>query len=239
MFGGRILRSWPRYVRFSVRGLMVLVLMSAVWLGWLVRSARIQRETVTAIERAGGSAGYDLGWTDDRLLQKRGSWAPTWLVDVLGVDYFVSVVDLAFSGTCTDRELGRAGSLSRLEQLSLARSRISDAGLAHLRGLAHLSWLNLCDTKITDAGLVHLEGLTTLEGLDLSFTPVTDAGLAHLKGLKGLTELDLSGTRITDAGLTHLKGLSNLAQLRVLRTHVTGAGIQSLKQVLPRLTIDR
>ena len=42
---------------------------------------------------------------------------------------------------------------------------------------------DLHGTRITDAGLEHLRGLTKLQRLNLSFTEVTDAGLDHLKGL--------------------------------------------------------
>jgi len=41
--------------------------------------------------------------------------------------------------------------------------------------------LNLSRSKITDAGLVHLKGLTGLQTLDLGGTEVTDAGFADLK----------------------------------------------------------
>ena len=54
MAAGPISRPWLRYLRFSIRGLIVLVLMIGVGLGWLVRSARIQREAVTSIQHAGG-----------------------------------------------------------------------------------------------------------------------------------------------------------------------------------------
>jgi hypothetical protein len=40
----------------------------------------------------------------------------------------------------------------------------------------------LSGTKVTDAGLVHLRVLTKLQNLNLSNTQVTDAGVAELKG---------------------------------------------------------
>ena len=60
-------------------------------------------------------------------------------------------------------------------------------------------------TKITDAGLVHLKGLASLTKLELRGTQVTDAGLEHLKDLASLTTLGLDGTKITDAGLAEIK----------------------------------
>jgi TRAP-type C4-dicarboxylate transport system permease small subunit len=42
-------RSWRRWLRFSVRGLIIVVLLIGGWLGWLVRSAHVQRDAVVAI----------------------------------------------------------------------------------------------------------------------------------------------------------------------------------------------
>jgi hypothetical protein len=47
-------RPWRRFLRFSVRGLIVLVLVIGVGLGWIVRRAHIQRDAVSAITKAGG-----------------------------------------------------------------------------------------------------------------------------------------------------------------------------------------
>ena len=63
----------------------------------------------------------------------------------------------------------------------------------------------LFDTKITDAGLVHVKGLTKMEALVLGGTIVTDAGLVHLKGLTNLQYLALQQTKVTDAGIAELK----------------------------------
>ena len=50
--------------------------------------------------------------------------------------------------------------------------------------------LNLRYTKITDAGLTHLKGLTGLRKLDISETKITDVGLADLKKTLPKTDID-------------------------------------------------
>ena len=45
---------WRRYLRFSVRGLIILVLVIGGWLGWIVRSAHIHRDAVATIENSRG-----------------------------------------------------------------------------------------------------------------------------------------------------------------------------------------
>ena len=44
-----------------------------------------------------------------------------------------------------------------------------------------LQTLRLRDTKVTDVGLAHLKGLTKLRFLDLGKTAVTDAGIKELQ----------------------------------------------------------
>ena len=51
--------------------------------------------------------------------------------------------------------------------------------------------------RVTDTGLAHLKGLTNLRELNLSSCEVTDAGLVHRKGLTKLNSLDLWGTQVT------------------------------------------
>jgi hypothetical protein len=81
-------RPWGRFLRFSVRGLIVLVLVIGGWFGWIVRSARLQREAVAAITKAGGTVTYNWEWRNGKSTPGGKPWAPKRLVDLLGVDYF-------------------------------------------------------------------------------------------------------------------------------------------------------
>jgi internalin A len=237
-------RPWWRYLRLDLRGLMVLILIVGAWLGGLARSARIQRDAVAAIQRAGGSVAYD--WqlnTKGDFIPGSMPWVPRWLVDNLGVDYFghVVFVNLGKRGSGgnpgSDAELAHIGNLSRLETLNLDVTRVTDAGMAHLKGLTRLKGLTLGATEIGDAGLVHLEGLTSLQLLNLNSTRVSDAGLTHLQKLTDLQGLHLHRTAVTDGGLTHLVGLKRLQVLQLGGTQVTDAGVNGLQKALPRLKI--
>ncbi len=234
-------RPRRRFLRFSIRGLIVLVLVIGGALGWLVRSARDQRGAAATIMAAGGIVQYNWEWRNGKSYPAAKPWVPDWLVDRIGIDYFGHVTQVAFygGGAEADSHLTHVARLAQLERLSLTGSPISDAGLAHLSNLTSLSRLDIDYTPITNAGLVHLTGLTRLSVLVLNGTHVTDTGLEHLKSLASLTELNLAGTQVTDAGLAHLKGLRRLTTLNVVRTQVTDAGAQSLKQALPGLTIYR
>ena len=222
-----------------MRGLIVVVLVCGVWLGWLVRSARIQRDAVAAITRAGGAVKYDYGWTKGEYIFGGKHVRPGRLAAFIGIDYFGRVTDawLYSSSTEADATLVHVGRLSQLQRLGLYRAPFSDAGLAQLKRLSNLSELDLGDTQVSDAGLAHLDGLTNLSSLSLSGTQVTDAGLVHLTGLTKLSILGLGHTRVTDAGLAHLKRLKSLSSVGLFATPVTSSGLAELQQSSPSLWI--
>jgi internalin A len=251
----RVSRTWRSYLRFSVRGLILLVLAIGVGLGWMVQSARNQHDAVAAIEKAGGSVSYDWEWRNGTAIPAGKPWAPRWLVDLMGVDYFGHVTDVSLPGA-TDAAIVPVARLTQLQRLILAESSMSDvgvisffdvnrprvtsAGLMHLKKLTNLAELDLGGTQVSDAGLAHLKGLTKLSVLDIRGNEVTDAGLAHLKGLTNLSVLSVCGNPVTDAGLAHLAGLTNLSTLRLDGTRVTDAGLAHLKGLtkLRRLSLD-
>ena len=234
-------RPLQRFLSFSVRGMILLVLVIGVWLGWIVRSARIQREAVNAIKEARGEAWYDWQWkiraTGDfnvgELVRKPAPKWPRWLTDALGVDYFVTVVSVSLTARlATDRELARVGVLSDLQSLTLRGPEISDSGMANLEGLTKLRALQFdgeSGDKFTDLGLTHLAGLTALQTLVLEGnTGITDDGVRCVERLKNLRHLSLFASTIGDGGLKHLACLTNLRTLRLSGARITNEGAAAL-----------
>jgi CheY-like chemotaxis protein len=154
-------------------------------------------------------------------------------------------------------------SLNDLRFLSLADTRVTDAGLRHLTRLHALQELHLDDTEVTDEGLKTLANLPQLQILDLKRTKISDAGLVHLKPLQNLRGLYLTGTAIgdgalehlrcfpkldtlilwdtaiSDAGLRHLHGLFSLRELILWNTRVTEKGVAELRSRLPGCDISK
>jgi HEAT repeat protein len=126
----------------------------------------------------------------------------------------------------SDDDLAPLEDLPQLERVSLAKTGVTDEGLAHLAALRQLQSLSLADDhEITDEGLAHLKGSTQLRSLDLSRTRVNGEGFKSLEGMSRLRRLKLDQTRVTDIGLKHLRGLTNLQTLDLTMTHVTDAGL--------------
>jgi uncharacterized protein YjbI with pentapeptide repeats len=250
--------SQRQWLRLSMRGLLVLVLVIGTGMGWIVRQARIQREAVEAIDNLGepAHASYD----SDPQSGSPGKRLPGWkkrIAEYIGIDYVdhVAVVTLKSNGKELDwqQAVNRLGDLRQvrlmnlmgrhvnddvlsqlegmngLELLMLQYTGVSDAGLAHVQNLTNLKTVYISGTGTSDACLAHLKGLTKLSDLSLHGKRVSDAGLVHLRGLANLSELSLSGIKVSDAGLTHLKGLTRLSRLDLRHAQVSEAGLLQLK----------
>ena len=161
-------RPWRRFLRFSVRGMIVLVLIVGAWLGWIVRSARIQSEAVEAIRDAGGQVQYDWEFAGQDPMKVAHAPPPRLLADLVGVDYFSDVTYVLLRGRHSPATFGFVGVFRKLQSIDSAGSNIDDAGIACVKGLPCLTSLWLSDTRLSDAALIHLRKLTSLSTLDLS-----------------------------------------------------------------------
>jgi internalin A len=206
MTAGAVSRPRHRFTQLSVRGLIVLVLIIGVWLGRLARTAQVQSDAVATIRNTHGQVAYEWDVTDGHITLRGKPWAPTWLVDLLGIDYFghVTQVNLTHTPLAIDAAMAPIGRLVRLRVLNLRKTPLNDADLASFKGLSSLAYLDLQSTQVTDAGLVHLKGLNSLRVLSLRDTRVSDAGMVHLKGLTSL-EVLVVGTQVTDSAVNGLK----------------------------------
>ena len=222
-----------RPFQFSLRSLLLLVVVVAIPCSWLsveMKAAREQHTAMEAIQKLGGDVFYDyeVNTPAPGPPQPPG---PLWLRERLGVNLLANVTFANFADS--QPKIGDAGmehlkGFTQLQDLYLNETEVSDAGLEHLKGLNQLRLLWLSGTEIGDAGLENLKGLTRLQSLLLDGTNVSDAGLEHLKGLTQLEHLDLTGTNVSNAGLENLKGLTQLQDLDLGYTKVNDAGLEYL-----------
>src|SRR5262245_1166717 len=126
-----------RWLRFSLRTLLLTMAVVAVALAWAIHKAREQAISVAALQRMGCRVDHDD-------INAPAPLTPLeWLRGLLG--------DEALSGSVVIAE----------------DSQMTDAGLAYVARLAKLHQLSLTDIEVTDAGMVHLEGLAELDVLYL------------------------------------------------------------------------
>ena len=135
----------------SLRSAMLLVLLSGLWMGWRVNRANDQRRAVAAIRRAGGGISYDYQFSVSKGYRNPNGrpWAPAWLRNWLGDEFFQEVTSVQFlNRPLTDHDLAPLASLDRLEEVAISGAPITDAGLKHLANLKELRiLLALGDTR--------------------------------------------------------------------------------------------
>jgi hypothetical protein len=184
--------------QFSIRSLLVLVVVVALPFSWLAADMKKVRDQHTMIRRLGGKA--------PQVVDYAGPPEPAWLRKLLGKEFFTDVTWLIFhDGKIQDSDLTGLAEFDRLDILQLESQPITGAGLKHLNGLSQLRELSLTDTQISDAGLEPIGGMTGLRRLWLNHTHVTDGGVKHLNGLAELKELWLVDTPVTDPGVKKLQ----------------------------------
>jgi hypothetical protein len=239
-------RHWSR---FSLRTLLVFLLVLSLPLGWFalkLHKARRQREAVGAIVEMGGFVYYDYQLEKGSMLPDPAAepGSPAWLRRLLGDDFFCHAESVCCG---TDRVLYADASydvepdfeslvvqlqrLPHLEHLRVHGEWMTADGPEHLATLANLQSLRLSDTQITDDGLRHLAKLNRLKTLQIWEAEITDKGLEHLGGMTELEHLDLYCSRVSDNGLVHLKGLTQLKALSVDGSHITDVGLVCLKDM--------
>ncbi|HEY1083687.1 MAG TPA: c-type cytochrome domain-containing protein [Prosthecobacter sp.] len=149
-----------------------------------------------------------------------------------------AVADKVNAGGASLMPVAADGKTWRFTALNVAKD-FADAGLAPLAPVAEkIISVDLARTKVTDGGLAAVAAMKNLAELHLENTGITDAGLEHLKGLAALEYLNLYNTKVTDAGLQKLAGLSKLKALYVWQTGVTKAGVAQLKGKIPAVQIN-
>jgi hypothetical protein len=241
-----------RWIRFSLRTLLVGMTVLCVWLGFRVNAAHRQKEATGAILGAGGWVGYSHQLVPKAMysLANGGRFdppkygfnydpipGPGWLHDLVGDDYFQTVAGVGLNFKSSGAAKGVIEQVAKLPTLKLFRmsvgsngisSNIEDIDLAALGALDQLESLVIWNVRIDGAALARLRNPAQLTQVCLNNTDSDDAALEQIGKMSNLAYLCLNQLRITDAGLAHLKQLTKLKQLVLWHASITDAGLQHL-----------
>lgn len=119
----------------------------------------------------------------------------------------------------SDDDLDFLANYGAIEDLSLARTKVTDHIAPQLAALRTLTSLDLSGTSITDETLAQLAHLPNLKKLIVNDTSITDTGVEKLIAARTLEEVGIRGTNVTDKSLTYLKELPRLQTLNVGRSY--------------------
>jgi hypothetical protein len=92
--------------------------------------------------------------------------------------------------------------------------------------------------KVTDRGMAHLRGLTRMQRLCIIDADIGDPGIGHLSRMTSLESLEIGRTHVTDAAIDHLVRIGTLKYIALDSDSVTGVGIARLHSMLPGATLS-
>jgi hypothetical protein len=166
-------RIIPWRFQFSIRSLLMLMIVVAIMCSWLaaeMKAANEQKKAVEAIRLLGGKAIYDfrfdqsgyLIYVDSDPFDARKEPDPPYpkcLLSIFGDDFFMAVYYV---------------------EISMPTQEVTDDSLIHVQKFVGLRKLLLQETSVTDAGLSHLQHLP-LNDLVFRGEHITDDGLKRLE----------------------------------------------------------
>lgn len=102
----------------------------------------------------------------------------------------------------------------------------------------HISDLTLARSKISDAAMESIGGMFNLRRLSLAATGVGDAGIARLSKHRRLEELVLTQTDVTDASIDVIAGMPFLKRVYLWKSGITPEGAAMLRERLHDAVVD-
>jgi Leucine-rich repeat (LRR) protein len=159
--------------------------------------------------------------------------------DPLAASYLGKLTSLErFTGRfVSDEEVACLEPLSRLKELLVGGSHLTDRSLASISKLKRLEYLNFSafgGARISRSGIKQLSSLTDLQVLDVKVGPAAngqaDGASLDFSALTGLNTLVLSGCSLGDTDLASLAGLRRLEWL-VLYGNFTEEGLWHLRNL--------
>ena len=234
--------SGRRWLRLSLRGLMVLVLIIGVAAGWVAYRIRTQREAIALARAGGNSIQFDyqrdqVGRNGTRPIYRTEPAAPRWLRAWLGDELFQNVTQVRLTGSVSPEVFAAVARFDRLDFLHLAARGTDGAWLEPLRALGQIRRITIEAPVATDSALqevaqiASIRELTILWARPVASSPATDAGFVGLAKLANLESLEIhDAPNLTDNGAARM--VAGLPRLRQLRLH---SGIKSVAQTLPVL----
>lgn len=208
-----------RWLRFGIRGILVLMVLVAAPLAWKVNQVRAQRRILATMETSRVQARYDYDveyFREDSLRPgDPSSPGPLWLHSLLGEDFFADVAEINFSQVqgAHDEIVSLVPALPRVECVS--HYELTDPGLEHLARAPSIRKL-VIGGSFTRAGFAQLATLGKLEYLVMSSHP-------------NLTDDEMVTTLGTCKTLKHLYiETVTLNDLRRLRESLPGCEVAAL-----------
>ncbi|WP_186767542.1 leucine-rich repeat domain-containing protein [Blastopirellula retiformator] len=221
-----------RWLRFSLRGMLVLVFALAIPLAWLGALINVsQRETAfaMAVGKAGGQARFDYNAYAASCIstEPKGPWL---MRAVFGDNIFSRISSVDLSGVRDTSTIARGlGQLTQLDTLSLPAGPQGDQLIDSVAQLPHLYQLTLDCSEITPQQMRRLLSCESLLYLELRGAAAADEVLAELPHAVQMARVTIVSGPTTDQGMKSLSEIKTIRFLQIVEApSITNRGFRQL-----------
>jgi len=217
-------RPRRRWLSFSLRGFLLLILLLSIplaWLGQKYSAMRIEDRVVDEILAADGTVIYPHQETHSSgsgisKNSNKPAPGPKWLRESLGENIFARVHCVWLTnGPFNDELVAQLPRLRELEIVILNSSSLTDRSIDSLLQVSRLKELTLDADQMSPQGLNRLSSHPTLRSLTLFGRLASPGHLRQLKPWPSLEQLTLYTTMANDEDISEIASSKNLKILNL------------------------
>lgn len=170
-------------LRISLRAILVLFALVCILAAVASNDARRQQRGVKWVRDQGGIVVYDESYFDrqSRTIKEKQLLTPKWLRELIGEDYFYSVVSVDLEGkNLTD--ISPLANLPAVSRLDLSSNQISD--IRPLEEIEQLETLKLHNNRLNECDSLYRLG--DVRFLTISGNPIDEASIEEWRAWRRL-----------------------------------------------------
>ncbi|PQO36577.1 hypothetical protein [Blastopirellula marina] len=210
--------SRRRWLSFSIRGMLLLILVISVPLAWIGRDlwqSRLEEAVVLRVNRNYGSVTYD--YQEENLFIPSEPPGNRLLRSIFGNHLYARVVSIVALNPLGNDTIVKFPDLRSLETLQLGSETLDDEAIEALVQIPKLQRLILKNTEITPQQLHRLAESRSIESIWLEQSCTTDDHLLELQHFPNLSQVQIWDSPATDTGLESLVAIKNLTDLAIVK----------------------
>jgi hypothetical protein len=158
-----------------------------------------------------------------------GTWLEAFFGGRVDATWYASVEGVGLTEATTDDDLQPLDYLPELKELSLNCPKVTEQGLAHLRGLQSLESIRL--SHVDARGLYILGSLPALTGVQMEHVSVDETALGEIARLPKLRIFCLRDGTAIEGALEQLAQAGSLFHLELDRTNLVGKELAPLRRL--------
>ncbi len=159
------------------------------------------------------------------------------LASAIAKNSALNSLNLADTESLNSKSFTALTKFSRLKCLDLSKTSFADNDMKSLKSLSELEQLNLAATKLENPDFSVFVPFNKLKVLNLSDTAIGDPPLVALSKISSLAALELDQTQLSNASLKYFHAMPALKKLDIFGTGMSLKTVEKFKRAHPQIEL--